>query len=205
MPIAGLLSAAFWINDLLVDGPDPIKDPVAYAHAATSPVALMLGYGSMASAMAIIIGVLALGATLATSPLRNSATIGTVLGVVAMVIVFAIWTLLTVGGAIVGDTVLAGHAGAGAVYSSMSGGNWSGRAVPLLSVLVISGLVAAVCLGASYWRSGRRHAPWIAIAFAVALVLEAATAPIVTLVGSLLMIVVGATIAHQVTRSRPGL
>ena len=90
----------------------------------------------------------------------------------------------------------AGNHGAGELFTSMSGGRWSLWFVPLFVVGGLSGLVAAVALGTGLWRSGS-FGKGMAIAFGLAFALSIVSAPIFSIVGALMLIVVGIVIARS--------
>ena len=81
-------------------------------------------------------------------------------------------------------------------YNLMSGGSWSARVIPIFVVGGVAGVVASISLGVALWRSGQ-FAKWIGPVFGVAFLLSVVSAPIVTLVGAILLIVTGIMIARE--------
>jgi len=196
LPVGGVLTFVPWLGLAFGGGTsNPSGDPAAFARGVTDPVGIMFGDLYIIGTLCILFGVLALAAVLAGTPGESWAAVGAVAGAIAMVIVVGVWMLLTVGDAIVGDVVLAGHKDAGEVFRWMSGGHWNGRIVPALVVGGVMGLIGTVGLAVGIWRSGR-YPKWLAILFGLAFLLEVASSP-PTILGALLIAIAGFMIAQR--------
>jgi hypothetical protein len=196
LPVGGVLTFFPWLATALMGARyDPVKDPVAYARGVTSVGQIAWADVYMIGTVCIIFGLFALYAVLSDTAGAGWAAAGAIAGSVAMIVVVAIWMVLSLAGSIVGDVVLSGHADAAQTFQWMSGGHWNGRIVPYLVVLIAAGLIGAVAMGVAMWRSGR-YAKWLAVAFAVAFALEATSSP-PTVLGALLLVITGVLIARQ--------
>ena len=195
LPAGGVVTLIPWVADLLLESPDPVNQADGYARWLVG-VGQIWGAFAVAGPLLILFGILALGVSLAGTRGGAWAALGAIAGVIAMVVVFGVSLLIWVGGAIVADTALAGHQGAAATFRWMSGGNWNGRVLPLLAVLIVTGIGGVSGLGVGLWRSDR-HPRWLAVGFALAILLEVVSAPIVTLVGAVLLVLTGLLIARE--------
>jgi hypothetical protein len=191
LPVGGVLTFLPWLGLFFGSNPDPGQDPVGFARGATRPIFILAGDVYIIGTLCILFGVLALAAVLAGTAGEAWAAVGAT----AMVIVIGVWMLLTIGDAVIGDVVLSGNKDAGEVFKWLSGGHWNSRMVPLFAALAVTGLTGTVGLAVGIWRSGR-YPKWLAIAFGVAFLLEAASAP-TTIVGALLLAITGFVIAQR--------
>jgi hypothetical protein len=184
-----------WLGLFFGSNPDPGQDPEAFARGATNPIFILAGDVYIIGTLCILFGVLALAAVLAGTAGEAWAAVGAVAAAIAMVIVIGVWMLLTIGDAVIGDVVLSGHKDAGEAFKWLSGGHWNSRMVPVFAALAATGLTGTVGLAVGIWRSGR-YPKWLAIAFGVAFLLEAASAP-PTIIGALLLAITGFLIAQR--------
>ncbi|HVR89238.1 MAG TPA: hypothetical protein VHG53_06800 [Candidatus Limnocylindria bacterium] len=202
IPVAGGLTLLPWLPLFLGGNVGPGSDSGTLARAATSPWSALLGNMYIVGVLCLLFGTLALYSILAASPGRGAAALGMVLGLVALVMVAGVWIILTYVDAVLGDLYLAGNQGAGDAFKSMTGGSWSPRFIPLFIVGGLAGLIAAISLGTALWRS-RRVPKWVAILFAVAFLGSVISAPVITLVAAILLIVTGLAMARGMTMSAP--
>lgn len=196
LPVAGLLTLWPWIGLFIGGGgPNPTTDREGFARSVTSPLVTIAGLDYIAGTICLLFGVIALYAVLADGPAPGWASAGLIGGVIAMTLVIGIWFVLVLADAVLGDVYLSGQHGVGAAFDKMSGGHWTGRAIPFFAVGVVAGLVGAIGLSVALWRSGKA-AKWIAVVFAVAFALEVVSGPD-TLFGAILLIVSGILIARE--------
>ncbi len=197
LPAAGVLTGVLWLGALFAGAsPDPSSDQAGFARFVTSPGWTIIGDVYIIGVLCLLFGVVALYAVLAESPARQWAAVGMILGVISMALLVGVWMILAFADPILGDLYQSGQQGAGEAFKVMSGGHWSGRMVPVFIVGGLAGLIAAISLGVAIWRSGRLP-KWVGVAFGVAFLLSALSAPFVTLVGALLLVVTGVVIARE--------
>lgn len=194
IPVAGVLTFLPWLGIFLGSNPDPATDQAGFARSVTSPLYTIAGDVYIIGLFCLLFGLLALYAVLADGT-RAWAAAGMISGVVGVTSVVGVWTILVIGDAVVGDVYLSGHTGAGAAFQYMSGGHWNGRIVPLIVVGGLGGLIGGISLGITIWRS-ERSARWFGVAFGIGFLLSIVSAPIVSQVGALLLIVSGVLIAR---------
>jgi hypothetical protein len=214
---AGVLTLVPWIVTFFVPNPDVNTDPAGVARAVTDAPHTIVGYLYLIGLLCLLFGLLAVSAWLqdtqvgqdAVSPARTAgivrrawnasgstyAMVGMVFGTIATTIVIGTWTMLVIATPTVGDVYLSGHPGAGEVFKFLSGGHWGPRVAPIFIVAGVSALVAAFTLGDAIRRSGRVPR-WVGPAFGFGFALSMVSAPVVSLVGAVLLILAGVMIAR---------
>ena len=219
---AGVLTLVPWIVIFFAANPDVNTDQAGFARAVTDALHAIVGYLYIIGLFCLLFGVLAISAWLQDTQVRSDsvspsraagivrrawngsvssyAMVGMVFGIVATALVIGLWTILVFATPTVGDVYLSGHPGAGEVFKVLSGGHWSARMVPLFIVGALAALVAAYTLGDAIRRSGR--APkWVGPVFGVGFALTIVSAPVVSLVGAVLLILAGITMARTATQT----
>ena len=196
--IAGVLTLVPWIGLFVTGAPqlNPATNPGGVARLVTGPTHFIVGNIYIIGLLFLLFGVLAINARVASTSGGTWVGVGLVLAIVAITLVIGVWIVLTYVDAVIGDAYQGGNHGVGPLFSSMSGGRWSLWFVPLFVVGGLSGLVAAVALGTGLWRSGS-FGKGMAIAFGLAFALSIVSAPIFSIVGALMLIVVGIVIARS--------
>jgi hypothetical protein len=214
---AGFLTLVPWVVTFFVPNPDVNNDPAGVARAVTDALHTTVGYLYIIGLLCLLVGVLAVSAWLQDTQVRSDpvspsraggivwrawngsvssyATVGMVFGIVATALAIGLWTIVVFATPTVGDVYLSGHPGAGEVFKVLSGGHWSARMVPLFIVGALATLVAAFTLGDAIRRSGRVPR-WVAPAFGFGFGLTMVSAPVVSLVGAVLLILAGVMIAR---------
>jgi hypothetical protein len=219
---AGVLTLVPWIVIFFVPNPDVNTDQAGFARAVTDALHAIVGYLYIIGLLCLLFGVLAISAWLQDTQVRSDpvtparaasilrrawnasgssyAAVGMVFGVVATTLVIGTWTILVVATPTVGDVYLSGHPGAGEVFKVLSGGHWGARVVPLFIVTGLADLAAAYSLGDAIRRSGRVP-KWAGPVFGVGFALTIVSAPLVSLIGAVLLIVAGIMMARGATQT----
>ncbi len=220
IPAAGVLTLGPWIAIFFVANPDVSTDQAGFARAVTDAPHAIVGYLCILGLFCLLFGVLALSSLLQRTEVRHAAVspspagqavgfvrrawnapvsdyaaVGMVCGIIATTLVIGTWTMLVVATPTVGDVYLSGHSGAGEVFKVLSGGHWSARVVPIFVVAGLADLVAAFTLGDAIRRSGLVPR-WVAPVFGLGFALSIVSAPVVSLVGGLLLIIAGVVLAR---------
>jgi hypothetical protein len=217
IPAAGVLTLLPWVAFFFVPEPNANADPGVFARTVTDALHTTVGYLYLTGLFCLLFGVLAISAWLQdtqvprgasprareagivrrawNAPGSSYAAVGMVFGIIATVVVIGTWTILVIATPTVADVYLSGHPGASEVFKFLSGGHWGSRVLPLFIVAGVSALVAAYTLGDAIRRSGRVP-KWVGPVFGIGLVLTIISAPLVSLVGSVLVILSGVVIAR---------
>jgi hypothetical protein len=198
LPIAGIIPAIFFTIGMMTSNPDPDTDPKGAAEAATNAGAVVVGIILIVATLALIFGLFALYAWLASGRTRNSALAGLLLSVVSVGLLLAGLGAAILAAAIAADVYLSGDAGASAVLTKLSGGTFGRAVVADFIVAIVVALAGSVANGVAIWRSGTLPR-WSGVLYAAGFTLVIASTPIVTQVGGILLLIGGIWIARTIS------
>jgi hypothetical protein len=150
--------------------------------------------------VALILGLMALYVWLATGRTGNVALAGLVLSVVSVGLLLAGLGAAFLAAAIAANVYLGGDAGASAVLAKLSGGNFGTAVLVDFIATMAVGLLGGVANGIAIWRSGTLP-KWAGVLFAAGFALMMASAPIVTQLGGILLVISGVWIARTIGKT----
>jgi hypothetical protein len=183
---------------MLGSNPDVDTDPKGAADAATSVISLGGGVVYILATIALLFGVMALYGWLAAGRTGGAALVGLVLSIVSVGLLLAGLGAFTLASAVAADVYRSGDAGASAVLAKLSGGNFGKAILADLIVAIVLGLAGAVVNGVAIWRSGTLPR-WSGVLYAAGFALLVGSAPIVSQVGGILLLIGGIWIARTIS------
>jgi hypothetical protein len=200
LPIAAILPVIFFTIGMIGPNPDVDTDPKGAADAAANAGAVGGGIVYMLAAVALILGLMALYVWLATGRTGRAALAGLVLSVVSVGLLLAGLGAAFLAAAIAANVYLSGDAGASAVLAKLSGGNFGTAVLVDFIATMVVGLIGGVANGVAIWRSGTLP-KWAGVLYAAGFALMMASAPIVTQLGGVLLVIGGVWIARTISQT----
>ncbi|HEX5504169.1 MAG TPA: hypothetical protein VFW96_16205 [Thermomicrobiales bacterium] len=201
LPLAGIILAVvtlLWLVPL--PGATANATLADQARMMASPLVLIVfGWLYFVGLIVLILGLQALYGVLAAGHGRAWALGGLALGVAGAAVLLAAFGAVALGGAVVAGSYLGGNTGAADAMQHLQGGSFGAAVMQALVVAIILAVAGAIAEGVAIWRSGTLPR-WAAIVFGVGLVLVAASTPLVTTLGGLLLLASGVAIARATGR-----
>lgn len=188
LAVLGLVVSASWIVAMIVSGNTSAgSETQKYADQA---VGLGLAWGLLFFVVIglMILGLVALTAHFYATPNRSLALTGLVAGTLSLILLEAVWAVLSLGSAVVAQMYRDGNTSVVPVLQKFEGGNLAGLLNAVFGVDVLLGLIAAIAFGAAIWRSVV-FPRWSAIAFGLGFVLIAVAAPFTSMPGGIIFAV----------------
>jgi hypothetical protein len=200
IPVAGIVPTIVFTLWMVGKNPNPDTDPKGAADAATGALGLGGGIVYILATIALLFGLFALYGCLASGRTGTAALAGLVLSVLSVGLLLAGLGAFVLGSAVAADVYRSGDAGASGVVAKLSGGSF-GRAVLVAFIAaIVLGLAGAVAFGAAIWRSGTLPR-WSGVLYALGFGLLVGSAPIVSQLGGILLLVGGGWIARTLGRA----
>ena len=197
IPVAGIIPAIVFTLWMVGPNPNIDTDPKGAADAATSVLGLGGGIVYLLATIALVFGLFALYGWLAGGRMGTMALAGLVLSVLSVGLLLAAYGAFVLASAVAADVYRSGDAGASGVLAKLSGGNFGRAILATLIAAIIVGLLGAVANGVAIWRSGTLPR-WSGVLFALGFVLLVGSAPIVSQLGGILLLIGGVWIARTI-------
>lgn len=190
---AGLIPAL--IFTLWMSGPDPSSDLRRSAEMMAGPLGLGTTFAYIVALIALLLGLQALYGWLAGGPMAGWALAGLVLGVASVALLVAGFSTGGLGAAVVADLYLSGKTGVGDAFASLSGGSFGWPILMAFTAAIVLAIPAAIAYGVAIWRTASLPR-WSAVLFSLGFILVAASFPIATQLGGVLLAVAGVWMAR---------
>ncbi len=201
--VAGLLIAAIFTYWTAAVGElKPATDPQTFADYATSIGGLGSGIAYLVGIVLLLFGVLSLYGVVAGDRERVLALAGLVLQVASLSALLAALGAAALGGAIVAALYEGGQTGVAPALVKFNGGTFG---APILAAFLVGAalaLLGAISTGIAVWRSGTLPR-WSAIVFGLGFVLFAASVPLITSLGGILLAIASVGMARALAREAP--
>ena len=210
LPLAGVLVAVPWFVVNGRDGrgiSDLTRDPDGFVQWLTSPMAAAAGYAYLLGLVSLLFGLLALYGLVVDSPAPAWAVLGPLVGIAATALLLPLFGVLMLADPVIADVYQAGHKDVIEALKPLAGGNLAPRLIGYVLVVSLLALLAAIASGVALWRSGRVPR-WTGVVFALGFLLCSLSAPLVTPLGALLVLLSGAGMAlslRERAATRPAL
>jgi hypothetical protein len=196
LPAAGILILLPWF--VFLSAPNASSDPDGYARQLTSGPSVAAGYVYLVGLLCLLFGLLALYASLPPAP-GSLPTVGMVLSLSSVALLLPGFGVLVIAGPVLGDVYLAGHKDVSLAMVALAGGSFTGRIIAYFVVVMLVAALGAIATGTNLWRT-RALPRWMIVALELGFILTIVSAPIVTHVGAILLIITGVWIARRLAQ-----
>lgn len=187
-PLAAILTAVPWVF-LLGPGRGQHEQAVSLASASYRAP----GYVYFAGLICLLLAVVTLVATAEAKRPSAWALAALVFDISAVTMITAVFGILTLADPVVASYYLSGHEDVGALLRQLSGGSFAASINAWFAGAMGIGVIGAVATAVSSWRAGIGR--WSAVLVAAGLVLALLIQPLVSWVGSALLLGAGGWIA----------
>lgn len=196
LPLAGVFVALSWVYD-----PGGAQtDPDGYARGVTSTFYTVEVYLSLVGVGLLLFGLLALYGHLSSVVASALNTVGMISSVAGAALLLPLYGAVGLVNPVLGDVYLAGHTDVAAAMVPLSGGNFAARIIVYFAIVLLISLVGAVTTAMAIWRSTMLPRS-VGILVAVAYLLTIVSFPVLSLIGAVLLTVIGIWVARRVWRA----